>query len=370
MVDPVVHAITSTQGHNGFSVHAREFFLGLSRFLPVSCTQWQRNPALFDEADVHRDRALLGDYFPDRPLVSISLTIGSSLYILADAPAPRIGYTVWDPNLLPDSWIDPLNMVDRIWVPSEWGRRVLGENGIDLDRIDVVPEGVDALTFRPDGPAMTNIASLPGFKFINVGKYEERKATAEMIKAFDDEFAGETDVWFVISCFNPFVKELNLREEIQSLGLRDPSRLLFIPVVPTHRDMAKLYRSCDAFLGPSRAEGWGLCLIEAAACGLPLVTTNYSAPAEWAAGHAYFLDYEMTDVKTEFFHRKDGRRGQWAEPDWAQFRRTMRYLVDHPGEAKASGRALSDHVREHYAWSRAGERGATLVREIVAKQNA
>ena len=61
-------------------------------------------------------------------------------------------------------------------------------------------EGVDAVVFRPDGPRIENIANLPGFKFVNVGKFEERKATGEMIKAFDDEFAGEKDVWFVVSC--------------------------------------------------------------------------------------------------------------------------------------------------------------------------
>ena len=243
---------------------------------------------------------------------------------------------------------------------------MLGDNGIDIDRVDVVPEGVDALIFRPGGPAMTNIADLPGFKFITVGKYEERKATAEMIKAFDAEFAGATDVWFIVSCFNPFVEGFNLRDEIRALDLRDPGRLVFIPVLPTHADLAKLYRACDAFLGASRAEGWGLCHMEAAACGLPLVTTNYSAPAEWAAGHAYFLDYAMTDVKQRFFRRRDGDPGQWAEPDWGKFRRVMRHLVNNPDEAKTRGQAISAHVRQNYAWSHAAARGAELIRDIAA----
>ncbi|MDE0809384.1 MAG: glycosyltransferase family 4 protein [Alphaproteobacteria bacterium] len=366
MADPIVHAIATTQGHNSFSVHAREFFMGMSRCLPLMCSQWIRKFGAESQARVFQDRELVQRYFPGRPIVSISLNVASEFDILYAAPGPRIGFTVWDPNLIPESWVEPLSKIDRIWVPSQWGRRVLGANGIDTHKIDVMPEGVDSSIFHPNGPAIANIAALPGFKFITVGKYEERKATGEMIKAFDDEFAGKPNVWFVISCHNPYDKTLNLRDEIRALNLKDPSRLMFIPVLPTHRDLAKLYRSCDAFVGASRAEGWGLCHMEGAACGLPLITTNYSAPSEWAAGHAYFIDHGMTKVKTSFFYRRDGDQGSWADPDWSQFRRAMRHLVNNPEEAKQRGQAISEHVRKNYDWSVTAARGAELVRQIVA----
>ena len=185
MIDPIVHTISNTQGYLGYAVHAREFFLGMSQHLALTCTQWQQNsPKHYDE-DVYRDRELLRSHFPDRPLVSIGLSLGSAFYILKDAPGPRIGYTVWDSTKLPDHWAEPLAMVDRIWVPSDWARGVLADNDVDPERVDVMPEGVNATVFRPDGPVAINVAKLPGFKFINVGKFEDRKATAEMMKAFD-----------------------------------------------------------------------------------------------------------------------------------------------------------------------------------------
>jgi glycosyltransferase involved in cell wall biosynthesis len=369
MADPardlVVHAVTNTQGYIGYNVHAREFFGDLSRYLAVTCTQWVQNAPDFDASVVLRDRQLLGARFPDRALVSIGLSLGSAFFILEEAPSPRIGCTVWDSTRLPDSWIRPFTMVDRIWVPSNWARGVLGDNGVALERVDVMPEGVDATTFRLDGPVMTNIGNLSGFKFINVGKYEECKATGEMIKAFDDEFAGKKDVWFILFCFNHFDKDHDLRAAIRALELHDPGRLLFVPQVATHKDPAKLYRSCNAFLGASRAEGWGLCHMEAAACGLPLVTTNYSAPSEWAAGHAYFLDYGMTKVKVPFFTSRDGDHGEWAEPNWEQFRHTMRHLVDNPDEVKQRGQAISDHVRRNYDWPVTAKYGADMIRRIA-----
>jgi hypothetical protein len=166
MTDPardlVIHAVTNTQGYIGYNVHAREFFGGLSQYLPVTCTQWVQNSPNFDAADVLRDRQLLGARFPDRPLVSIGLSLGSAFFILEEAPGPRIGYTVWDSTRLPDTWIRPLTMVDRIWVPSDWARGVLVDNGVAPERVDVMPEGVDAITFRPDGPIIADIANLPG----------------------------------------------------------------------------------------------------------------------------------------------------------------------------------------------------------------
>ena len=55
--DPVVHAVTSTQGYLGYCVHAREFFCGLSRHLRVSCTQWQQNSPFREKSSVARRNA-------------------------------------------------------------------------------------------------------------------------------------------------------------------------------------------------------------------------------------------------------------------------------------------------------------------------
>ena len=366
MPEPLVHAISHWQGYLGYCVHAREFFGRLSRRVPLLGTEWQQNSPNFRDADVFRDRARIARELPRRTVVSIGLSLGSAFCILKDAPGPRVGYTVWDSTHIPYHWHAPLGMVDRVWVPSEWARGVLASSaGVDPARVDVMPEGVDTRTFRPDGPVASNIAGLDGYKFLIVGKFETRKATAEMIRAFDAEFANDK-AWLVLSVFNHFTRGFDIRRELRALDLKHPEKLIYVPPLPTHADLARLYRSCDAFLGASRAEGWGLCHIEAAACGLPLVTTRYSAPAEWAAPHAYFIDHEMT--KIDFIERiycPDDYFGEWAEPDWGQFRRTMRHLFDNRDEAKARGTALAGHVRDRYSWDHAADKGAALVRKLA-----
>jgi hypothetical protein len=101
MADPIVHAIATTQGHNSFSVHAREFFMGMSRCLPLTCSQWIRKFGAESQARVFQDRELVQRYFLGSPILSISLNVASEFNILYAAPGPRIGFTVWNPNPYP-----------------------------------------------------------------------------------------------------------------------------------------------------------------------------------------------------------------------------------------------------------------------------
>eukprot|EP01052_Picozoa_sp_SAG31_P022704 SAG31_NODE_1820_length_7198_cov_3.163122_5_plen_133_part_00 len=48
----------------------------------------------------------------------------------------------------------------------------------------------------------------------------------------------------------------------------------------SREQMRNLYASSDAFVLPSRGEGWGLPVMEAMAMGKPVLVTNYSGPAE------------------------------------------------------------------------------------------
>ncbi len=54
---PVVHAVTNTKDYVGYNVHAREFFGGLSQYLPVTCAQWMQSSPYFGAATVQDCRS-------------------------------------------------------------------------------------------------------------------------------------------------------------------------------------------------------------------------------------------------------------------------------------------------------------------------
>jgi glycosyltransferase involved in cell wall biosynthesis len=133
--------------------------------------------------------------------------------------------------------------------------------GVDPGRIRVIPHGVDE-PFTPAGPADD------GDYVLAVGTVEPRK-NLERVAAAARRVGVELRV-----AGAPGWGEVR----VESLGFVDDERL------------AELYRGAACLVYPSLYEGFGLPVLEAMACGTPVVTSTGSAPAEVADGAAVLVD--------------------------------------------------------------------------------
>jgi len=134
--------------------------------------------------------------------------------------------------------------------------------------------------------------------------------------------------------------------------------------------MAALYRASDAFVLATRGEGWGLPLLEAMACGLPVITTGIGPIREYATDQtALLLDYELVPARdsqdSTFDHAF--RWGRWAEPDVLQLRRFMRWLYEHRGEGRELGRRAAQEARLGWTWRHAVAKALTALRAAGAE---
>ncbi|MBM3571383.1 MAG: glycosyltransferase family 4 protein, partial [Alphaproteobacteria bacterium] len=170
----------------------------------------------------------------------------------------------------------------------------------------------------------------------------------------------------VLSCYNPHYPDIDFGTKLRALKLRRPERLLFIPPIRDHWRIAGLYTSCQAFVAPTRAEGWGLPIIEAMACDLPVIATGYSGLTEFLGAAAYRIDYRLVPVSVPFFLAADGDFGVWAEPDAAHLRRLMRHVFARPDEAQTRGRLGGAEVRQRFTWRRAAAIAADAIRASLA----
>jgi glycosyltransferase involved in cell wall biosynthesis len=265
----------------------------------------------------------------------------------------NINWTVFESTRIP-SFQMPMMRSHDIWVPTQWGKDIAIQNGIDPKRIWVVPEGVDGNIFHP-----YLMPRLPRpFRFLIVGKYEVRKGYDELLKAFAAEFGNDSAVELVIkSDFfkDPEAHRAELEAAIAATGC-DNIRLIW--GYQSTFEISNLYRTADVFVFPTRAEGWGLPLIEAAAVGLPIITTFYSGHTEFLQhikSSCLFIDYEIKPNDSKeyqaFYPEADGDYGVWAVPDAGHLQQLMRKSYNDFATLKIAALNNSAIIRKDFSWN-------------------
>lgn len=84
----------------------------------------------------------------------------------------------------------------------------------------------------------------------------------------------------------------NLDQKIRDLGITDD--VIFTGIVPLH-DLVMIYNGADVFIYPSLYEGFGIPILEAMACGVPVITSNNSGTAEVAGNAAVLISPESVE---------------------------------------------------------------------------
>jgi len=244
-----------------------------------------------------------------------------------------------------------LHQSNQIWVPSEWGRNILLQNGYGSKYIRVVPEGVDG-AFTSGFPQEKNEI----FTYLLVGKYEQRKGIKETVEAFKLAWGNDQDkqLW---------LKTNRCQELVDLIG--DSKN---IHVFDGDLDMVQLYMKCHVFVLPTRGEGWGLPIIEAAASGLPIITTYYSAQTEYLnqiQNSCYFVDFNLVDINCPLYKvcypTPDGNYGKWAQPSVDSIAQAM--LDVHKSYQFADYKAKDSEfiIKSQYTWVKSAEKALKIL---------
>jgi len=164
--------------------------------------------------------------------------------------------------------------------------------GVPAERVTVIPHGVDPV-FRPlvaddaRASAVRRRYNLPPTFALAVGSIEPRKNLPRLIEALERLRGrpGSADIFLVHAGPEGWRPEAATSSVVRFLGY-----------VPTE-DLAALYSLARVFVYPSLWEGFGMPILEAMACGCPVVTSNLSSMPEVAGEAAVFVDpYSSEDV--------------------------------------------------------------------------
>lgn len=264
----------------------------------------------------------------------------------------RFGWTMSDVTPWPSSWLDGLPWVDEVWVPTEVDRLRIRSSGWG-GSVEVVPLGVDPGRFHPQATPWAGRPSV-GFLFVSCFQWSLRKNPDLLFAAFRDEFSHGEDVGLYIKAVPGKADEILSYET--RWWLRTPGPQIWLQVQEiADSDLPGLYTSADCFVLPSSGEGWCLPAMEALACGLPVITTDFGAPGEWgreADGRllpgVHLLSCEVAPVRGDM---PVYRGCNWAVPDYDNLRLLMRQAYEERRWWREEAALGSAVVRERFAWS-------------------
>jgi glycosyltransferase involved in cell wall biosynthesis len=280
-----------------------------------------------------------------------------------------VKWAIFESDILPEQYLEYLSRSHAIWTPSEWGSTVLANNGIPEEKIQVINEGVDPELYhpftKPDRPRDGK------FRFLMCGKNETRKGLVELLDGFQEAFSDDDSVQLFLKADYFWGTPDQITRKRQELLNSIKNRKLD-NVVPIFRDfstqqMARLYHHFDGFIFPSRAEGWGLPLIEAMSCGVPIISTCYS-------GHSAFLyptkenfitlNHEIKKISCAEYLSHWPSGGNWAVVSPSEIAKKMRYLKQNAERYNEKALVASNFVRNNFSWRHAAEQCFAYLRAL------
>ncbi len=344
---------------SGYADEARSFVLGLDRLgvpLRASDLNWSdRRAVLSPEEDCALGR-LLAAPAPPSGYVYVQHTFARS-FQPDPAAVASVGRTMFETDRIPEDWVAACNRMDEVWVPSDFNVETFRRSGVDARRIRKVPGAIDRGRYEQPGPAYP-LPNRRGFNFLSVFDWSLRKGWDVLIRAYLEAFGPDDDVCLYLKIHSTYGKpDRELLDELQSyvrekLG-KDPAstaRIVVLGGIFTDEQMLRLYRAVDAYVMPSRGEGWGRPLMDAMACGLPTIATAWGGNTEFMnPENSYLVDYELTDVPPEAVAEAPHFAGhRWAEPSATHTRALMRDVFDDREGARNRGARARAEVLARY----------------------
>lgn len=252
-------------------------------------------------ADKRRDARALEAEFPGRPVRSTRSARRSGRYDVVWFPFNGMRYSVAPPSLVAINdafaFTEPhrdavarfreqapirraAREATRVVTISHWSRiEVARALGLSVTRIDVIVPAPDPFWFpRPGDDELP--PALRGCRFaLVVGAREPRKNVRVALEACARALRGDREWLVVVGALADADREFARARGVRAgeIAASDPC-------------LRALYRHAAAVLVPSLAEGFGLVVVEAMACGAPVIAADAAALPEAAGGAAMLLD--------------------------------------------------------------------------------
>ncbi|MBI2560779.1 MAG: glycosyltransferase [Planctomycetes bacterium] len=291
-----------------------------------------------------------------------------------------VGYTTFETDSIPNTWVDSCNQMDEIWVPSTFNQKTFCKAGVDPEKIFVIPHGVNPSLFNLDRVSPIIYGKPAGFTFLSIFEFTYRKGWDVLIRAYLEEFTPDEDVRLIVKTHRGAavlqeekgsVKDI-LFNYISSIGFdpeNTPPIIIVEEPIPLEQ-MPSFYRMANAFILPTRGEGWGIPLAEAMLMGLPTIATRWGGQLDFMNDdNSYLIDVKgLVPVSQEQIKDNPFYTGHnWAEPSVKHTRQLMRFVFENRKNAIKTGDKAREDILNNWTHIHAAKKISKRISEIEKK---
>jgi glycosyltransferase involved in cell wall biosynthesis len=255
-------------------------------------------------------------------------------------------YYMCEGTKIKDTDVARLERYDAVFTPTQFCYRALVESGLKTP-VHVWGHGMDPEVFpyaepKPNRP----------FTYLWYGDENRRKGYDLFLKAFCELKVPNVRAW-VRGPGTGFLSRL-------TDSYRHRKDIVFDTRVTPPVQLKELMSEVDVVVGPHRGEGFGLCTMEAMACGRPAIMTRWSGPLDYGGGDdiTYWVD-------TDGYEPAQFDVGVQARPDFKKLVQLMSKAALEPEEVRRRGILASKHIHENWRWGQKVMDVLPVLRQLI-----
>lgn len=287
----------------------------------------------------------------------------------------NILYTTAECKFVPKQFIDISNDYNELWVTSNFSKDSFINSGYKgnikvihpIINVNLYKENITPILFRPN---------LKSFSFLSVQSWGYRKGSDALLRAFCSAFTDKDDVSLVILISErSLIQRDKIKKEIDLITREysnKPHICICTKQVPEYQ-LPSFYKSFNAFVLPSRGEGFGLIYCEASLCGLPVISTNYGGCLDFLnKDNSYLVDFDNFEVAEKGktgIHYWDGQEFPNLDKKFiTNLADIMKYVVNNYKESKNKNKILQSEIIRKFDGTFAGKEMKQILDNIWLKE--
>ena len=250
---------------------------------------------------------------------------------------------VWETTKISKEWEEAIKYFGpkKIFTACEFNRKTFEYLA---DEVVIIPHPIDNnFLHQKQAPINMGFELDNKFKILSMSQWDQRKGFSELIFSYLSEFEKSDNTVLILKAYpssdfrtkNEMIAEINRIKNMMDKHRSLPDIILISDFV-NEKTIKWLYNTADVYASATKGEGFGLTFLEAAASGLPIIATKWSAYDEYLE---YYLEVDYTlekipislsNVNNEFqiYSHIWVENSKWAEFDSSSMEKNIKKVIN------------------------------------------